>query len=138
MSDRASLAADKWEIAETLARYCFAVDFWNWDELDLVFAENAEAHYEMEALGIPSVHLKGRAAIVAWLKASVPNLGPSIPRHAITNHIVDIAGDTARTRSYLNAGGPGGGGVYSADHVRMPQGWRVARFHLKNFARNPK
>ncbi len=131
------VAADKWEIAETLARYAFAVDFWNWHELDAVFAPDATAHYDMEAIGHGTVHLNGRDEIVAWLSANIPALGPKLPRHAITNHIFDMNGDRARTRSYLNAGGPGGGGIYTVDHIRTRQGWRVKHFHLVNFLRKP-
>ena len=136
MTNERSVAEDKWEIAETLSRYGFAVDFWNWSELETVFTEDATAHYEMEAVGHGSVHLNGRAEIVAWLAASVPALGPSVPRHSLTNHIFDMNGDTARTRSYLTPGGSGGG-IYTVDHIRTAQGWRVKHFHLKNFKRNP-
>ena len=138
MTDNAqAIAADKWEIVETLARYSFAVDFGNWGERDAVFAEDATAHYDMEAIGHGSVHLNGRTEIVAWLSASIPALGPQLPRHAMTNHLFDINGDKARTRSYLVAGRLGGGGIYTVDHIRTGHGWRVKHFHLTNFKRNP-
>jgi hypothetical protein len=137
MSSAERTASDKWEIAETLSRYAFTVDFWSWGDFDQVFAEDATAHYEMEAIGFPSVHLKSRAEIAAWLSASIPPLGQVCPRHALTNHIFDLKGDAARTRSYLNAGGPGAAGVYTMDHIRTPQGWRVTRLHMKNFTRTP-
>lgn len=132
-----TVAADKWEIAEIFARYAIAVDFWNWHELDAVFAEDATAEYNMEAIGHGTVRLNGRAEIVGWLSSVVPALGPKLPRHAITNHIFDINADRARTRSYLNAAGPGRGGIYTVEHVRTEAGWRAKHFHLVSFPQKP-
>ncbi len=125
------LAADKLEIIETLNRYCFAVDFLDFAALETVFSEDANATYVLEPLGLDDVSLEGRDAIIAWLSSVLGNLGEPGPKHAMTNHIVELRGDSASSRSYLNVGS----GIYSVEYVRTPQGWRAVDFHMRNYVR---
>jgi len=129
--DGRDIAADKLEIIETLNRYCFAVDFLDFAALEGVFAEGASATYVLEPLGLDDVALEGRDAIIAWLSSVLGNLGAPGPKHAMTNHIVDVKGDSAKSRSYLNVGS----GIYTVDYVRTPEGWRVVQFHMRNYVR---
>lgn len=130
MDQRVSEAIDKMEIAELMTRYCFAVDFRTMQDLRDVFTEDVEADYILEPLGLgmDDVHLSGVDAVIEWLQAVLGNLGEPAPRHAMTNHLVELDGDTARSRSYLASGG-----LYTVELVRTPHGWRAKRWEMRNF-----
>ena len=132
MSDEIERYVDKAQIAEVMTRYCFAVDFRNFDELRDVFHPDAEATYILSplGLGLDDVHLSGAEAIIAWLQSVLGNLGEPAPRHAMTNHLVEVDGDRARSRSYLASGG-----LYTVEHERTPDGWRAVQFEMRNFPR---
>jgi hypothetical protein len=53
-----------------------------------------------------------------------------VPRHAMTNHLVDVDGDHARSRSYL----ANGSAVYTCDHERGGAGWRITTLEVRMFA----
>ncbi len=124
MDDRAQDLADKAEIMELMTRYCFAVDFRDFEALREVFTTECEATYVLSplGLGLEDVHLSGADAIVEWLSSVLGNLGEPAPRHAMTNYLIEVHGDHAHSRNYLASGG-----LYTADHVRTPDGWRAAR-----------
>ena len=130
--DDTQVLADKAEIVELMTRYCFAVDFRDFDALRTVFATDAEATYVLSplGLGLDDVHLSGADAIVEWLSSVLGNLGEPAPRHAMTNYLIEIHGDHAHSRNYLASGG-----LYTVDHVRTPDGWRAARWEMRNFPR---
>jgi hypothetical protein len=132
MQDDTQVLADKAEIVELMTRYCFAVDFRDFDALRTVFATDAEATYVLSplGLGLDDVHLSGADAIVEWLSSVLGNLGEPAPRHAMTNYLIEIHGDHAHSRNYLASGG-----LYTVDHVRTPDGWRAARWEMRNFPR---
>ena len=97
-----------------------------------VFAPDAEATYVLSplGLGLEDVHLSGADAIVDWLSSVLGNLGEPAPRHAMTNYLIEVHGDHAHSRNYLASGG-----LYTVDHVRTPDGWRAARWEMRNFPR---
>ena len=82
-------------------------------------------------MGVDDVFLSGVDAIIGWLDSVLGNLGEPAPRHAMTNHLIELDGDKARSRSYL----AGGFGLYTAEHVRTPDGWRARRWEMRNFPR---
>jgi hypothetical protein len=133
MDDRVQDVIDKTAITELMTRYCYAVDFREFDQLRHVFHADAEATYILSplGLGLDDVHLSGVEAIVEWLSSVLGNLGEPGPRHAMTNFLIDVNGDHARSRNYL----AGGGGLYTVEHVRTPAGWRAHRFEMRNFPR---
>jgi SnoaL-like domain len=133
MDDREQALADKAEIVELMTRYCFAVDFRDFERLRDVFAADADATYVLSplGLGLDDVHLSGADAIVEWLSSVLGNLGEPAPRHAMTNFLIEVDGDRAHSRNYLASGG----GLYTVEHVRTPDGWRAAKFEMRNFAR---
>ena len=132
MQDRGrDIAADKLEIIETLNRYCFAVDFLDFAALETVFAEDASATYVLEPLGLDDVSLTGRDAIIGWLSSVLGNLGKPGPKHAMTNHIVEVDGDSAKSRSYLNVSS----GIYTVEYRRTTASWRANQFHMRNYKR---
>jgi hypothetical protein len=123
--------ADKFQIQELMSRYCYAVDFRQFDDLRTVFTGDVEAKYVLSPLGLgfDDVSLSGVDAVVEWLRSVLPNLGDPAPRHAMTNHLIELDGDRARSRSYL----AGGTGLYTVEHVRTPEGWRARRWEMRNF-----
>lgn len=128
--------ADRAAIVEVMTRYCYAVDFREFEELRSVFHPEAEATYVLSplGLGLDDVHLSGADAIVEWLSSVLSGLGEPAPRHAMTNFLVELDGDRARSRNYLASGG-----LYTVEHVRTPDGWRALRFEMRNFpARDPR
>ena len=83
--------SDRFEFIDLLTDYCTAIDEFDIESLDLIFAENALIDFS-EAGG-PSGDLK---TIKACLKENVGNL----PRqHIITNYKIQIHGDEASVRS---------------------------------------
>lgn len=125
----ADVVADKQEITEVMTRYCYAVDFRDLEQLRTVFTPDVQATYVLEAVGMDDVHVAGVDALIEWLGATLPALGDPAPRHAMTNFLIEVDGDTARSRNYMGAGA----GLYTVDHVRTPDGWRAARFEMRNF-----
>ena len=123
--------ADKLEIIDLMSRYCYAVDFGDLPSLKEVFTDDVEALYVLEplGLGLDDVPLSGVDAVIAWLDSVLPGLGQHAPRHAMTNHLVELDGDVARSRSYLAAGN----GLYTVGHVRTPHGWRAKTWEMRNF-----
>jgi hypothetical protein len=132
MVDQVQRLADRVEITDVMSRYCFAVDFRDFEALRTVFHTDAEATYVLSplGLGLDDVKLSGVDAIIDWLASVLGNLGEPAPRHALTNHLIEIDGDRAQSRSYL----AGGNGLYTVEHVRTPDGWRAAQFEMRNFA----
>ena len=109
--------ADKAEIVDVMSRYCYAVDFRNMEQLRDVFTTDAQAVYVLSPLGLEDVHLSGVDEIIGWLDSVLGNLGEPAPRHTMTNHLVEIDGDRARSRSYMGSGA----GLYTVEHVRTPE-----------------
>jgi len=129
--DRIETMADKAEIVDVMSRYCYAVDFRNMEQLRDVFAPDAQAVYVLSPLGLEDVHLSGVDEIIGWLDSVLGNLGEPAPRHAMTNHLIEIDGDRARSRSYMGSGA----GLYTVEHVRTPEGWRAQTWEMRNFPR---
>ena len=97
---------DRLEVIDQLSRYCYAVDFGDWDLLESIFAEDVSATYILEPHGLDDVHRSDRESIIGWLRSVLGERSAQAPMHAMTNHLVSVEGDTARSRSYL-AGAPG-------------------------------
>lgn len=129
--ERLAAAADKVEITELMTRYCFAVDFRDLESLRSVFTPDVDATYVLRPVGLDDVVLEGVDAVIAWLDSVLPAVDESMPRHAMTNHLIELDGDAARSRSYLASGT----GVYTVEHVRTADGWRARRWEMRNIRR---
>lgn len=119
-------ADDAVEIAATISRYAYAVDFGELDAFRSVLADDVEVHFVMEALGRDDVVVQGADAAIERMSARP---APMVPRHALCNHLVDVHGDVARSRAYL----ANGGATYSAEHRRTGTGWRISRLEVRLF-----
>jgi hypothetical protein len=125
--------ADRAEIIENLSRYHHIIDSADWDSLSKIFTDDARSSVvrlssdQREML----IDLDGFTAIHDWL-AEV-NVRP-FRQHYMTNHVfVSLESDSAETRSYLSVRDKPIGGIYEADHVRTPEGWRMTRLALLQY-----
>jgi hypothetical protein len=122
------LLADRLAIIELTHRYCWALDSKNWDLLDQVFLPDARGDLRS------AVPIEGRDAIRARISRSIEPLDAT--QHTVSNHMIDIDGDSATSRCYLHSqhvrhAAEGGvlfviAGRYEDQLVRTPEGWRIA------------
>jgi len=121
----ADVLAERQAIVDVTIRYSWALDSRDWDALDEVFTADATAD-----LGRP---LEGRAAIKGRIRDALAPLDAS--QHVVATHQVELDGDRATCRCYLQAqhvkaGTDGGelfmfGGRYEDRFVRTAAGWRI-------------
>jgi hypothetical protein len=117
---------DRDELVALTIRYATAIDSHQYDLLSAVFTSDAEVDYG-------EVGRWTGGAEVADFMAAV-HIGAAHTMHRMTNQAVDIDGDTAELRTYVDAlilaaDGSGANPVgYYDDHaVRTADGWRIAR-----------
>lgn len=115
---------DRDEIEAVLVRYATGIDSRDWPLLRTCFADDARFDYG----GIGS--WDDPDALVDYLRRS--HYGPSL--HRLSNFVIDVDGDRATSRTYVDAlvTGPRGYGVvhsfgwYDDDWRRTADGWRIA------------
>jgi len=120
---------DRIEIHELLNRYAHAIDFADWELLDRVFTEDAVADFSSvgEYVDVDSV-LHGRDAIVAYYKVALAPFQGVL--HFMTNHLVELDGDSARCRSYMHVLNMSMGGIYTCRCRRTSAGWLIEHLEL--------
>ena len=121
---------DRQAIIDVTIAYSWALDGRRFDDLDHVFLANATA--QLGRL------LEGRDAIKQRIRDALVPLDAS--QHLVATHQVEIDGDRATGRCYLQAqhvkaGTPGGdlfmvGGRYEDRYARTPDGWRIEHREL--------
>lgn len=121
--------ADRAAISDLIVEYARSADARDWDAFRSIWVE--DAHFE-----VPGFALDGRDAIVA--AASGPQGLPDweATHHMTANHQIHVDGDTATAIAYItaihvrDASQPqehgDGGGWYSCEFRREPEGWRYA------------
>lgn len=115
------------EISEVLVRYATGIDRRDWALFRTCFTEDCEADYG--DIGSWS----GVDAMTEWMDQAHAPAGPSL--HRITNQAVEVDGDRATSRSYVDAmilapdgqHGNRAHGYYDDELVRTPDGWKIAR-----------
>ena len=77
--------------------------------------------------------MHGFDAIWNWLYSNLKSRkGPAaLPMHFMSNHRIEIDGDTAHMTYYMHNRAMSGGGVYYADALRTSEGWRIHRLRLE-------
>jgi hypothetical protein len=120
--------ADTAEIAEHVTRYAYAVDFGEFDAFRAVLADDVHTDFVMAAIGRESISVSGADALID--RMSSRGAPPMVPRHAMTNHLVEVDGDGARSRTYL----ANGTAVYTCEHRRTDAGWRIRQLEVLMFA----
>jgi 3-phenylpropionate/cinnamic acid dioxygenase small subunit len=123
-------ADDKLAVAETLYRYAAGVDTRDWSLYRAQFAERVRVDFSSYDSGLPITEL----AADDWV-AGVQSLfsGLHATQHMMTNPLVEVAGDAARVRMYMQAthvldpNDPASiytvGGYYDDDLVRHGERW---------------
>jgi hypothetical protein len=132
--------ADRAELVELLGRYADIADLKEFTELPgLVFTDPLTLDFESVA-GIPPMTVPLRDYVEILRGAFAPY---TATHHAITGHVVDIDGDSAKIHAHVRAehwlpAEPAGGGphcwlvvgFYDNEAVRTPDGWRLNRVRL--------
>jgi 3-phenylpropionate/cinnamic acid dioxygenase small subunit len=120
--------AAKQEIADVLVRYATGIDRRDWDLFRSCFASDCLAEYE----GIGT--WESADAITDFMVTAHAGMGPTMHRISNIAIDVDVDGDRAVARSYVDgilmaADGESGFnpvGFYDDELLRMPDGWRIA------------
>ena len=140
----AQLAADRFEIADTMHRYAFGLDHNDADALASAFTEDCIFDFTPAGakLGLHFPKLNGRDAVV---KSLISLLGPLDTSHTVSNLQVRISGDSATLLAYVMAqhfmpgDGPRRGtenallmNRYHCELVRDGEKWRLSRVRVDN------
>jgi uncharacterized protein (TIGR02246 family) len=126
--------ADRAEIDDLLARYCFAIDLRDWEGLREVFAPDAVITYSGPRVST------GISEIVAFFRATASAVATT--QHLLhTSRVWATGPDTAEGLSHVTAHHVGDGvalpapeaatytvtGTYDDRFTRTPEGWRITR-----------
>jgi len=121
--------ADRVELAELMHRYALAIDTAQFDDLRQVFTPDASIDFgSVDQYVEGDTGVNGIDAIVGWFRtvlAAFPDV-----LHFMSNHVIDLDGDRARVRTCMHVLHMAMGGIYDADAVRTPAGWRFGRLRL--------
>jgi 3-phenylpropionate/cinnamic acid dioxygenase small subunit len=120
---------DEREITRSLSRFARILDSKSWDQLSDVFADDLSFDYGADG------EQQGMAALRANMTRFLDICGGT--QHLIGSVLVDIEGDQAVSRAYVQArhqargaiGGPvfDTNGEYIDRWERRPEGWRIIR-----------
>jgi hypothetical protein len=134
---------DRAEIEDLMARYLFAIDYFDWDAYVATFAEDGELEFA-------SGKSKGREAIRAAVTRFAEGIGrfyhtedgkPAILRHVILQSSIRVEGDRAWGRSlWLEMANHGPGdepkigtyGLYEDEFRKVDGRWLIARRNVLN------
>jgi ketosteroid isomerase-like protein len=118
--------SDREEISDVLIRYATGIDRKDWALFRTVFTDDCELDYG--EIG----SFKGVNAITEFMDQAHAMAGHTM--HRLTNQVIDVHGDTAESRTYVDAlimidgnSGVNAAGFYDDELVRGDDGWRVAR-----------
>jgi len=123
----AAVWSAKLEIQELLVRYATGIDQRDWALFRLCFTEDCDADYR------PFGRWRSSAEITEWMISA--HVAYDHTLHRITNAVIEVSGDTATCRSYVDVilrlrdgiGHHEGYGIYDDELVHGPEGWRIAR-----------
>ncbi len=118
---------DRQDISDLLVRYATGIDRRDWDLFRSVFTPDCRLDYG--EIGV----WEGVEAVTEFMDAAHAGAGHTL--HRITNQAIDVDGDRAAARSYVdvwimaadNASGINATGFYDDEMVRAADGWRIAR-----------
>lgn len=117
---------DRQDIADVLVRYATGIDRRDWPLFRTVWTDDCELDYG--EIG----SFNGVDAITEFMDQAHAMAGHTM--HRLTNQVIDVHGDTAESRTYVDAlimidgnYGVNAAGFYDDELVRGDYGWRVAR-----------
>ncbi len=130
------MLVDRIDIIDTLLRYATSVDTCDWDLLLTAYTDEMEV--DMLSIGMPEVITMSAKDFGKMIERAV--MGFDSTQHLLSNHVVNIDGDTATCVSYVQAqhfrmeGAEAKavtmGGYYSNCLIRTPEGWRINKYKI--------
>jgi hypothetical protein len=141
-NDAAEEALAHAHISSLLAKYYQVIDRADFAALDReVLADDAvwEVVQRSATGGTIEDIVSGRPEIVAWFEKIMggeASMSHGTCRHFLSTHVIDVDGDTARSRSHLQAFdthtlGMLSNGTVEAEHVKTDRGWRIRRCRVE-------
>jgi hypothetical protein len=125
--------SDLQTIIQTINLYGIAVDSERWELFDRIFTKDVDAYFSETAHWRDLAQFKNDFAVFHSIFDST--------QHTMSNHLVDVSGDTAHAFTYGNwrlirKATPGGDlwegtGWYDDDLSRTERGWRIKRRQCK-------
>ncbi|MGO9510667.1 MAG: nuclear transport factor 2 family protein [Mycobacterium sp.] len=123
---------DRQDISDLLVRYATGIDRRDWPLFRTVFTDDCELDYGV--IG----SWKGVDAVTDFMEKTHELAGHTL--HRLSNQVIEVDGDTALARTYVDAlimvgdegAGVNGVGFYDDEIVRTPDGWRIARRKFTN------
>lgn len=118
---------DRRQISDVLVRYATGIDRRDWPLLRTVFTEDCELDYGEIGTFV------GVDAVVQFMTETHRMAGHTL--HRITNQAVDVDGETATARAYVdalimapdNTSGVNAVGFYDDELLRTDMGWQIRR-----------
>ncbi len=123
---------DRHDVGQVIIRYATSVDQRDLDRYATCFTE------DVEVSGFGGGPFGDRDSYVAWVTEALSAFAET--HHQITNQVIDVDGDTAHMRSYVQAthvmGSDAGRllilwGIYDDRLVRTADGWRITHHRLE-------
>jgi 3-phenylpropionate/cinnamic acid dioxygenase small subunit len=118
---------DRQDISDVLLRYATGIDRRDWPLFRTVFTDDCQLDYgEVGAW-------TGGDEVTEFMQQAHAMAGHTM--HRLTNQVITVDGDTAQSRTYVDAlimvgegnSGVNAAGLYDDDLVRTADGWRVSR-----------
>ncbi len=124
---------DRLDIIDLFSRYCHAVDLCDWNLLRTVFTDDVHADYSSIAKYTPASQTKidGLNELEKFFEAVQPRIGKGLT-HFMTNHLIELNGDTAKVTVHNHVLNLAQGGVYHTTIRRTKEGWRISRLIFEN------
>ncbi|HXB84898.1 nuclear transport factor 2 family protein [Mycobacterium sp.] len=118
---------DRQDIADVLLRYATGIDRRDWPLFRTVFTDDCELDYGEVG------SWRGVDAVTEFMQQAHALAGHTM--HRLTNQVVTVDGDSAQTRTYVDAlimladnnSGVNAAGFYDDEFVRTEKGWQIAR-----------
>ena len=127
---------DRADITDTVHKYATGIDLHDWTTYRSIFADEVEFDFSSFE-GQPATTMKADDW-VAQVRSVLS--GFDATQHVLTNHVIDIDGDRARTVVYMKAehflandrgdNSIALGGYYTHELTRQPNGWKITKCKL--------
>lgn len=128
---------DRLDILDLFARYCHAVDNCDLSMFPDIFTDDVEADYSTVAEYTQPLNpvRHGLAELIAYFEVALPPMGKGLT-HYMSNHLIELDGDTATITVHNHVLNLAQGGVYHTRARRTAKGWRLDRlvFEVRYFA----